>query len=37
MSNAEEFEAVDVPELDEEKALSDDDVMPELGDDLAQG
>jgi len=37
MSNAEEFEAVDVPELEEEEAMSDDDVMPELGDDLVQG
>lgn len=37
MSNAEEFEAVDVPKLEEEEALSDDDVMPELGDNPVQG
>jgi hypothetical protein len=37
MSNAEEFDAVDVPKLEEEEALSDDDVMPKLGDDLVQG
>jgi hypothetical protein len=37
MSNAEELEAVDVPELEEEDALFDDDVMPELGDNLVQG
>jgi hypothetical protein len=37
MSNAEEFETVDVPELEEEDALSDDEVMPELGDNPVQG
>jgi hypothetical protein len=37
MSNAEEFEALDVPELEEEDALFDDDVMPELGDNPVQG
>jgi len=37
MSNAEEFETVDVPELEEEDALSDDEVMPELGDNPIQG
>jgi hypothetical protein len=37
MSNAEEFEIVDVPELEEEDALSDDEVMPELGDNPIQG
>jgi hypothetical protein len=37
MSNAEEFEAVDVLELEEEEALSDDEVMPELGDNPVQG
>jgi hypothetical protein len=37
MSDVEEFQAVDVLELEEEEALSDDDVIPELGDDPDQG
>jgi hypothetical protein len=37
MSDAEELQAVDVPELGEEEALSDDDVIPKPGDDLDQG
>jgi hypothetical protein len=37
MSNAEEFETVDVSELEEEDALSDNDVMPELDDNPVQG
>jgi hypothetical protein len=37
MSNAEEFETVDILEREEEDALSDDEVMPELGDNLVQG
>jgi hypothetical protein len=37
MSDAEEFQAVDVPELDKEEALSDDDIVPKLGDDPVQG
>jgi hypothetical protein len=37
MSDVEEFQAVNVLELDEEEALSDDDVEPELGDDPVQG
>jgi hypothetical protein len=37
MSDAEEFQAVYVPELEEEEALSCDDVIPEPGDDPDQG
>jgi hypothetical protein len=37
MSNTEEFETVDVLELEEEDALSDDEVIPELGDNPVQG
>jgi hypothetical protein len=37
MSNAKEFKTVDVPELEEEDALFDDEVMPELGDNPVQG
>lgn len=37
MSNAKEFETVDVPEPEEEDALSNDEVMPELGNNPAQG
>ncbi len=37
MSNAEEFQVVDVPELEEEEALFDNDVIPEPVDDPNQG
>jgi hypothetical protein len=37
MLDAEEFQAVDIPELEEEDALSDDDVILEPGDDPIQG
>jgi hypothetical protein len=37
MSDTEKFQAVNIPELDEEEALSDDDIVPELGDDPVQG
>jgi hypothetical protein len=37
MSDTEEFQAVDVHDLEEEEALSDDEVIPELVDDPNQG
>jgi hypothetical protein len=37
MSDTEEFQTVDVPDLEEEEALSDNEVIPEPVDDLNQG